>query len=740
MKNRLSQLRGHLPRKWREQRSLRLAAGAVTLVLPIVVVASTSASAGVNLVVNPGVEQTGPGNFPLCWGKYGYGNNTYSMGVTTRAHTGSKALQVTISKLTSGARVAQMLENTSCSPWVTPGHQYDLGVWYLSSTPDAVISLYRHDVKKGWQFWMDLNTLPVSGTYRYASVRTPVVPPNTDQISWGVTVYGKGTVITDDYSTVDATVKASGAACTAGAACTKGVWQVLPFPSPVRAIHAVLMYTGNVLLVAGSGNDPTDFAAGTFESAVYNPNKGTFQVIPTPDDFFCAGHVQLPDGKVLVLGGNLAYPDAADKENYEGLNTSYIFNPITNRYQRVNNLNGGHWYPSATELANGDVIAYGGLTATGTGSVTTEYFKYEPGTTTDGEWLPLSQINESFDGFGLYPDMILMQNGELFYTGSHVFGENETPFGTTGTKRGQGGAGILNINNILDPGAADPMITVTGLQDTPGGPPGTDETDQSMAILLPPAQSQKVMLMGGGNILYTNHPATRLTDLIDLATANPHYVPGPLIPRGTLSNGKLEGVNEGKMYVSMVILPNGQVFETGGGLIDREDPVYEAAMYNPATNKFSTAMATDPVPRTYHSSAFLLPDGRVMAIGNNPGNGSFDMRISIYSPPYLFHGPRPQVSNLSSQYWTYGSEQHITVNQQITSAELIRPAAVTHSSDPNQRYVALPMSVSGNRIGLSVTTNPDLAPPGWYMLFVTNANGVPSVAKWVHLNNVAANQ
>jgi hypothetical protein len=90
-----------------------------------------------------------------------------------------------------------MLENPSCAPWVTPGHQYDLGVWYMSNTPDSVISLYRHDVKNGWQFWMDLTRLPVSGRYRHASVRTPVVPPRTNQISWGVTLYGSGTLITE---------------------------------------------------------------------------------------------------------------------------------------------------------------------------------------------------------------------------------------------------------------------------------------------------------------------------------------------------------------------------------------------------------------------------------------------------------------------------------------------------------------------------------------------------------------
>jgi Galactose oxidase-like, Early set domain len=726
MRNLLSRYRrraGQLPARWRERKPWRAAVGAVTLVLPVVVVASSAASAGVNLVVNAGAETIGTGGGAVCWAGYGSGNNTYSFAVTSKAHSGTHAIQTRISKWSSGGRAAVMAQNPSCAPWVIPGHQYDLGVWYMSSTPDVVISVYRHDVSHGWQFWMDLKNLPATGTYKHAAVRTPVVPPHTDQISWGATLYHPGTLITDDYATVDSTVQASGSVCTAGAACTKGVWQVMPFPSPVRAIHAVLLYTGNVLLVAGSGNDPNNFAAGTFMSAVYNPGKGTFQVIPTPDDFFCAGHVQLSNGKVLIMGGTLNYP--ANGIGYTGQDTSYVFNPATNSYQRVNNLNDGHWYPSATELGNGDVISFGGLGKDGNGSDITEYFKYDPSTGL-GTWLNQTQINQNYDYWGTYPDMILMQDGELFYSGSHVFGDNISS-----------GADIYDIRQILNPAGNDPVTEVPGLQDTPGGPAGTDMTDQSMAVLLPPAQSQRVLLMGGGNINHTV-PATRLTDLISLfpKTGSPKYTPGPLLPTGTaLINGKLqaETSTEGKMYVSAVILPNGMVFETGGGLIDRADPVFEASMYNPATNTFTPGMATDPVQRTYHSSAFLLPDGRVMSIGNNPGSGGFDMHISVYSPPYLFHGARPQITSLATSQWGYGQTEQITVNQSVVSAELIRPAAVTHSSDPDQRYVALPMTVSGSHIGLNVTNNPNIAPPGWYMLFVTNASGVPSVAKWVHL-------
>jgi hypothetical protein len=749
---------GPLSRKWHQSRPLRAAVGAVSLALPIAVVASSNASAGVNLVVNPGLSQSGSG-FPGCWTKSATGTNSASFAMTSKAYSGSSAVQLSVSRYTSGEALAMITESQSCAPAVTAGDQYNLGVYYMSSTPNAVIEVYRHDAKTGWHFWMDLKNLPATGTYKEASVRTPTIPAGTNQISFGVALYGTGTVITDNYSMVNATVAASAVKCTAGLACTKGVWQVLPFPSPVRTIHTVLMYNGKVLFVAGSGNDPNEFAAGTFESAVYDPTTGKFQVIPTPDDFFCAGHVQLADGNVLVLGGNKAYqvpPSGSNPgHNYFGLNTSYIFDPVTDKYIKENNLNQGHWYPSATELGNGDIVSYGGLNETGGAAEDIEYFKYDksptaatPDSGTDGKWLTASQINgdnpgnTNYTGFwGLYPTMILTQNGELFYTGSHVFGNNETPVGEAGTARGKGGAGFLNIADITKPGpGTDRTTPVDGLQDTPGGPAGTDMTDQSMSVLLPPAQTQQVFLAGGGNINYSD-PGTRLTDLIDLNAAKPAYKDGPLLPRGTVSNGAEEPAADGKMYVSMVLLPNGNVFETGGGLINREDPVYEASMINTAAleagdaaSKVYTEMAADPEPRTYHSQSFLLPDGRIISIGNNPGDGSFNMSISVYSPPYLFDGARPVIKSVASETnWTYGHSYTVKTSTPIKSAELMKPAAVTHQSDPNQRYVALPISGSGDSVNLNLTSNDNIAPPGWYMLFVTNANNVPSVAKWVHV-------
>lgn len=677
---------------------------ALALMLTVGLVVATPAQAAVNLVPNAGLETLDANGFPSCWERSGHGDNTFTIGVTTDARTGKRAMRVSITRLVSGDRKAMMLETPQCAPRVTPGRQYDLSVYYKSTTAANAVTLFRHDTALGWQYWMDPATVPATGAWQRKVVRTPPVPANTDRITWGVSIYAVGTLTTDDYSMVEVgTPTPTPSGCTDATGCAEGKWQVMPYESTVRGIHAVMLNNGKVLLVAGSGNDPNAFAAGTFKTAVYDPATGAFTNVATPVDLFCAGHVQLGDGKVLVMGGNKDYPTADGKVGYKGLKNSYIFDPATNQYTRTNDMLVGHWYPSATILGNGDVLSLGGLGEDSTGSTTTDYFK-----ASEKRWLRQDETKQTWAWWGLYPAMVLMQDGRLFYTGSHTFG-----VGLPGS-----GASIYNYGT----GA---ITDVPGLQ-------RKDERDQSMSVLLPPAQAQRVLTVGGGNG-DAGATAHRLTDIIDLKAASPRYQAGPLIPQGTLTGGAPQTGDQGKMYVSLVLLPDGTVFETGGALHNRADPVFEASIFDPQTNKFRAGMATDPVPRTYHSSAFLLPDGRVMAVGDNPGNGSFDTRISIYSPPYLYKGARPVIQTVASANWGYGTTQRITVNSAVTRASLIRPAAVTHSSDPNQRFVELPMTVNGNTIDLNVTSNPNLAPPGWYMLFVHNANGVPSTAKWVKL-------
>ncbi|MFE2063576.1 galactose oxidase-like domain-containing protein [Streptomyces sp. NPDC059467] len=692
----------------RRRRTALLGVGALTAGL---LLAAPQPAQAANLVTDPGFETAGTDGMPYCWEKSGWGDNDFTFETTSDAHSGANAMKVTLTRRVDGDRKAMILESSDCAPTVTVGKQYDLGLWYKTTTPDANITLFRHDATAGWQYWTDLKTLEMQGDWTQATVRTPQVPDGTDRITWGVSVYGTGSATTDDYTMEQVADPVPPATCTGTAdECANGRWDVLPTQNPVRSMHSVVLNNGKVLLIAGSGNSEENFDAGTFTSAVYDPANGTYKIIPTPKDMFCSGHIQLQDGRVLVLSGNKAFPAADGSHGYEGYKDSYIFDPVTETYSKTNDLNDGHWYPSATELGNGDVISFGGLREDSTGSVTAEYWS-----DAEQKWLALWQVNQTWSYWGLYPSMILMQDGRLFYSGSHVFGNNIPGTGSA----------------IYDYGA-NTITQVPGLQNK-------DQRDQSASVLLPPAQDQKVLTIGGGNI-DSNPDANRLTDIIDLKQANPSYVAGPQIPQGTvdLGNGPVaETGSQGKMYVSAVLLPDGKVLETGGGLHNRANPVYEASIYDPDSNTFDP-VAADPQARGYHSSAFLLPDGRVMATGDNPGNGTWNHNVSIYTPPYLLKGERPTITSMINTEWHYGDTQRITVDHPIVKAELIRPAAVTHSSDPNQRFVDLPLSVDGDNVDLNVTSNPDVAPPGWYMLFAVDANGVPSVAKWVHLQGPAA--
>ncbi|WP_225098710.1 galactose oxidase-like domain-containing protein [Streptomyces sp. CoH27] len=695
-----------MSRKYRRRTAL---AGVGALTAGLLLTAPQPAEAA-NLIKNPGFETAGTNDLPYCWEKSGWGDNDFTFETTSDAHSGTKAMKVTLTRRVDGDRKAMITESTDCAPVVTVGKQYDLGLWYKTTTPDANVTLFRHDTTAGWQYWTDVKTLDMASDWTQASVRTPEIPAGTDRITWGVSVYGTGSATTDDYTMDQVPDVIPPAQCTGTSdQCAGGSWSVLPTQNPVRSMHSVVLKNGKVLLIAGSGNSEEQFNAGTFTSAVYNPADGTYKVIPTPKDMFCAGHVQLQDGRVLVLSGNKAYP-VAGGHGYEGFRDSYIFDPTTETYTKTNDLNDGHWYPSATELGNGDVITFGGLREDSTGSVTAERWS-----DAQQQWLPTWQVNQTWSYWGLYPAMILMQDGRLFYTGSHVFGNNIPGTGSA----------------IYDYGA-NTITQIPGLQNK-------DQRDQSASVLLPPAQDQRVLTIGGGNI-DSNPDANRLTDLIDLKQPNPSYVAGPPLPQGTvdLGNGpQPETGGQGKMYASAVLLPDGKVLETGGALHNRANPVYESSLYDPGTNTFQQ-VAADPQARGYHSSAFLLPDGRVMATGDNPGNGSWNHNVSIYTPSYLFKGPRPTITSVISQEWKYGDTQRITVDRPIAKAELIRPAAVTHSSDPNQRFVDLPLSVDGNNVDLNVTNNPNVAPPGWYMLFAVDANGVPSVAQWVHLTGPTA--
>lgn len=169
---------------------------------------------------------------------------------------------------------------------------------------------------------------------------------------------------------------------------------------------------------------------------------------------------------------------------------------------------------------------------------------------------------------------------------------------------------------------------------------------------------------------------------------------------------------------------------------------HDAEIYNPQTNSFAAAASPD-IARDYHSEALLLPDGRVATFGSNPLysdtddtiTAPFEQRVEIYSPPYLFRGPRPQLTGGPSTV-ERGKQATFTVaaGNQISRLRLIHPGAYTHVTDVEQRSVAVSFHQVGDALQVTVPRGAGLLPSGWYVLFADNAKGVPSVAKWVKVS------
>ena len=131
-----------------------------------------------------------------------------------------------------------------------------------------------------------------------------------------------------------------------------------------------------------------------------------------------------------------------------------------------------------------------------------------------------------------------------------------------------------------------------------------------------------------------------------------------------------------------------------------------------------------------------------MTIGSNPlfGNkedtapGFFEQRMEVYSPPYLFRGPRPQITGGAKTVKRGGGAGFTTSDpSKIAKVRLIHPSAATHDTDLEQRSIALSFTRTSTGISVKIPPQAGLVPLGWYMLFVDNAKGVPSVARWVQV-------
>jgi hypothetical protein len=195
-----------------------------------------------------------------------------------------------------------------------------------------------------------------------------------------------------------------------------------------------------------------------------------------------------------------------------------------------------------------------------------------------------------------------------------------------------------------------------------------------------------------------------------------------------------------RVHANGVLLPDGNVLVVGGMAtyghhdVDAHGVVTEAELYDPSTNTW-TRMASQQKARVYHSTAILLPDGRVISMGSNPGSKIIEHSIEVFSPPYLFRGERPVITELPERI-THKQAFDVRVEHahHIRQVVLMRPEVLTHVTNTDQRLLELEFKAK-NDMKLEVQAPPSAAhmPRGYCMLFVLNDEGVPSIGEFLKL-------
>jgi WD40 repeat protein len=435
-----------------------------------------------------------------------------------------------------------------------------------------------------------------------------------------------------------------------------GEWSA-PFTWPVVAVHLHLLPNGRVLswgnLISGSPR-------------IWNPAAGGFTSTGGPEDLFCSGHAFLQDGRLLVAGGAIDYNLGIADINLYSTGAGWVSSTPMPR---------GRWYPTATTMANGQVVILAGSDETGIDVPVPEVW-------TSGSLRALTGASRVLPW---YPRAFLAPNGRLFYAG-----EEQT-------------SRYLNITGTGS------WSTVANRQ--------VATREYGSAVMYEPG---KVLYAGGGR-------TTNTAEIIDLNKSSPSWqFTGPMeFPR---------------RHHNLTILPTGEVLATDGvagtGFNDLSQAVQAAEIWNPATGTWRT-VASSQIPRGYHGTALLLPDGRVLQAGSGNGAGAPNQKnAELYSPPYLFAGPRPTIGSAPDAL-RYGTTA--TVNSpdagSIATISLIRLGSVTHAFDENTRYVPLSFSRNANKLNVTIPSSRNRIPPGHYMLFLVNGSGVPSVAKIVRVRS-----
>ncbi|MGH8975986.1 MAG: galactose oxidase-like domain-containing protein, partial [Acidimicrobiia bacterium] len=474
----------------------------------------------------------------------------------------------------------------------------------------------------------------------------------------------------------------------------------------------------------------------------------------TPDDsqhndgdMFCADLTSLSDGRVLISGGTDWYnaPSVADRNDgqpadvggieLEGLRNANLFDPKTNTFTSAQPMKYGRWYPGMVELPDGRVMVASGVTRLINDTQLSQVRRTETFDPATNAWTENYSGAKSENSLPLQPRMFLAPNGKVFYSG---VGQMWGPFGQAADEA------LFAFQQYFDPASKTWEMTGTG-------PLGARSGAFVVPLALKPPYDKMTLLAYGGTL--GSSPGSEI--------ALPFSTLTTLDAKGAVTNQMTGQLNHARWFSSGVLLPDNTVIAVGGGDKDEvidpgtEIPVHVAEMYDPATGKW-TDVAANTRDRTYHNSALLLPDMRVLLGGHAPiashygganadqggpfANNDNDPSFEVYSPPYLFRGPRPTISRAPAGI-AYGERFAVGTPQadEIDSVDLIRTPSPQHINDSDQRMVMLDFhKTSGNGLEAMAPPTGVTAPPGYYYLVVnkkTDKGVVPSVARMVHVGD-----
>ena len=438
------------------------------------------------------------------------------------------------------------------------------------------------------------------------------------------------------------------------------------FDLGIVAANMVMTHTGNVLMYSGS---PMTAAA----ERLFDPATGQNWPVTNPySNLFGSGHSQLPDGRILVVGGYNSSTFGAANAN--------IFNPVSPSWSALPNMASGRWHPSATTLGDGRVLVSSGAQACPTCRAENPEL-FDPATNTFTTLPPTARLSMPF-----YPFTFLLPDGKVIDAGA-----NAAPTITS----------VLDLT-VNTWATLDPAVT-----------------DGHSAAMYEPG---KILKSGTAADNGATGNAAATAYVIDTTEPSPAWrqVASMAFPRA---------------FHNTTLLPDGTVLVTGGGTtLDGDDvtkAVFAPELWSPSTEAWTT-LPPAAIPRLYRSTAVLLPDARVLVAGG--GNGANQTRGEIFAPPYLFKGPRPAITSAPAVV-EYGSTFAVNTPDaaSIARVSLMRPGAVTHGFDQDQRMLSLAFTVGSGTIHVQAPGDANLAPPGYYMLFLVNSAGVPSLAPFVRV-------